>query len=123
MYIGLFYINKENNPNLMGESMHVIHILFGLLILGPSFAYIFRWLNNILIQLLVIVYLNDTRLFSLLTVNLVNKASFYRTYIAPEEDKQDSSHHDDDLDGSPDKKDKDSKEKGVDQQRTNSKLR
>jgi len=40
MYIGLFYINKENNPTLMSEDKLVAHLAFAMIVLLPSFIFI-----------------------------------------------------------------------------------
>ena len=80
MYVGLFYINADK-ATVMSQENILLHIVFMLALLIPSYGYTLKWFNGIRIQVMIILYQKNTLWFKIFTMNLVDKNEFYKDFI------------------------------------------
>ena len=79
MYIGLYYMTGAGKSYM--DPTSGVDWLCLPFIVGPSLAFFWQWLREIVTGLLVLAFHRNKGLFKLVTLNLVDANAFYRTHV------------------------------------------
>jgi len=89
MYVGLCYMTNAHY-DLIKDPTSAFHYICFPLILIPSLLFFFGWFKIVIVNFLMLIYLENIKVFRLVTWNLWDSNKFYRTYLEGECDSEDS---------------------------------
>jgi hypothetical protein len=85
MYVGLFYMTASSYPKLLDEESPIHYILFAFITL-PSVWFVYVQITDVVMNILIIVYKKNIKVFRLITLNSFDQKKFYQKHICEDND-------------------------------------
>ena len=89
MYVGLFYMTGAQTQ-LIKDPTSAFHYVCFPLILVPSLMFFFGWFKIMVVNFLMLIYLQNVKVFRLLTWNLWDSNKFHSKYLQHDHDTESS---------------------------------